>query len=170
MPMSHKVLISDPLSEQGLERLRTYTDLEIDLRPKLPVEELIRIIPAYHGLIIRSGTKVTKPVVAAAANLRVIGRAGIGVDNIDVDAASKQGIVVMNTPGGNNVTTAEHTISLMLALARWIPQADASLHAGQWERSKFEGTEVCNKTLGIVGLGNIGTIVAERAQGLRMRV
>src|SRR5689334_22358509 len=168
--MSHKVLISDSLSEQGLERLRTYADLEIDLRPKLPVEELIRIIPAYHGLIIRSGTKVTKPVIAAATNLRVIGRAGIGVDNVDVDAATKQGIVVMNTPGGNNVTTAEHTISLMLASARNIPQAHLSLRAGRWEREKFTGSEICNKVLGVVGLGNIGAIVADRALGLKMRV
>jgi D-3-phosphoglycerate dehydrogenase / 2-oxoglutarate reductase len=170
MPMSHKVLISDSLSEQGLDRLRAYTDLEIDFRPKLPVEELIRVIPAYHGLIIRSGTKVTKPVITAAANLLVIGRAGIGVDNVDVDAATKQGIVVMNTPGGNNVTTAEHTISLMLALARNIPQAVLSLRSGRWEREKFTGSEICNKVLGVVGLGNIGAIVADRALGLKMRV
>ncbi|MBM4256315.1 MAG: phosphoglycerate dehydrogenase [Deltaproteobacteria bacterium] len=168
--MSHKVLISDPLSEQGLERLRVYADLEIDLKPKLPVDELIRIIPNYHGLIIRSGTKVTQPVIAAATNLRVIGRAGIGVDNVDVDAATKQGIVVMNTPGGNNVTTAEHTISLMLALARNIPQANLSLRSGRWEREKFTGSEICNKVLGVVGLGNIGAIVADRALGLKMRV
>lgn len=168
--MSHKVLISDPLSEQGLERLRVYADLEIDLKPKLPVDELIRIIPNYHGLIIRSSTKVTQPVIAAATNLRVIGRAGIGVDNVDVDAATKQGIVVMNTPGGNNVTTAEHTISLMLALARNIPQANLSLRSGRWEREKFTGSEICNKVLGVVGLGNIGAIVADRALGLKMRV
>ncbi len=163
--MSHKVLISDPLAEQGLERLHAYTDLEVDLRPKLPVEELIRIIPAYHGLIIRSGTKVTKPVIAAATNLRVIGRAGIGVDNVDVETATKQGIVVMNTPGGNNVTTAEHTISLMFALARNIPQAVFSLRSGRWEREKFIGSEICNKVLGVIGLGNIGAIVADRALG-----
>lgn len=168
--MSHKVLISDPLSEQGLERLRNYTDLDIDIRPKLPVDELIRIIPNYEGLIIRSGTKVTQPVIAAATNLRVIGRAGIGVDNVDVEAATKQGIVVMNTPGGNNVTTAEHTISLMLAVARNIPQSHTSLHAGRWEREKFTGSEICNKVLGVVGLGNIGAIVADRALGLKMRV
>src|SRR4029077_14709120 len=107
---------------------------------------------------------------AHATNLRVIGRAGIGVDNVDVEAATARGIVVMNTPGGNNVTTAEHAITLMLASARWIPQADASLRNGKWERTKFTGTEVCNKTLGIGCLGNIGAIGAERAQGLRMRV
>jgi D-3-phosphoglycerate dehydrogenase len=168
--MSYKVLISDTLSEQGLERLRSVPELEIDIRPGLSPDELIRTIPAYHALIIRSGTKVTKAIVAAATNLRVIGRAGIGVDNVDVEAATKQGIVVMNTPGGNNVTTAEHALSLLLALSRNIPQANASLKAGRWEREKFTGSEVCNKILGVVGLGNIGAIVAERALGLKMRV
>ena len=133
-------------------------------------DELIRTIADYQALIIRSGTKVTKAVIAAAPNLRVIGRAGIGVDNVDVEAATKQGIVVMNTPGGNNVTTAEHTYLLLLALARNIPQANASLKAGRWEREKFTGSEVCNKVLGVIGLGNIGAIVAERALGLKMRV
>ena len=168
--MSHKVLISDPLSEQGLERLHAYADLEIDLRPSLPVEELIRIIPAYQGLIIRSGTKVTKPVIAAATNLRVIGRAGIGVDNVDVEAATKQGIVVMNTPGGNNVTTAEHAISLMLALARNIPQANASLKADAGNEKNSPEVKFAIKCLALIGLGNIGAIVAERALGLKMRV
>ncbi len=168
--MSHKVLISDSLSEQGLERLRAFSDLEIDLRPGLKGEELLRAMPAYESLIIRSGTKVTKEVIDAATNLRVIGRAGIGVDNVDVEAATKRGIVVMNTPGGNNVTTAEHAISLMLALARNIPQANASLKSGQWKREKFTGSEICNKVLGVVGLGNIGSIVAERALGLKMQV
>jgi len=168
--MSHQVLISDALSEQGLERLRGVPELDIDIRPGLPPDELIRMIPAYQALIIRSGTKVTKAVIAAATNLRVIGRAGIGVDNVDVEAATKQGIVVMNTPGGNNVTTAEHAVSLLLALSRNIPQANASLKAGRWEREKFTGSEVCNKVLGVIGLGNIGAIVAERALGLKMRV
>ena len=168
--MSHKVLISDSLSEQGLERLHACPDLEIDLRPGLKGEELLHAMPAYEGLIIRSGTKVTKEVIDATTNLRVIGRAGIGVDNVDVEAATKRGIVVMNTPGGNNVTTAEHAISLMLALARNIPQANASLKSGQWKREKFTGSEICNKVLGVVGLGNIGSIVAERALGLKMRI
>jgi D-3-phosphoglycerate dehydrogenase len=168
--MSHKVLITDALAPQGLERLRAFAELEVDERPGLKGEELLQTIPAYHGLIIRSGTRVTKEVIAAATNLRVIGRAGIGVDNIDVEAATKQGIVVMNTPGGNNVTTAEHALSLMLALARNIPQANVSLKAGRWTREKFTGSEICNKTLGIIGLGNIGAIVAERALGLKMRV
>ena len=168
--MSQKVLITDTLSPQGLDQLRAYADLEVEVRLGLAEAELIRVIPPYHGLIIRSGTRVTRKVIAAAANLRVIGRAGIGVDNIDVEAATKQGIVVMNTPGGNNVTTAEHALSLLLALARNIPQASASLKAGRWEREKFTGSEICNKVLGVVGLGNIGAIVAERALGLKMRV
>lgn len=168
--MSHKVLVSDSLSDQGLERLHASADLEVDVRPGLKGEELLRAIPSYHGLIIRSGTKVTKEVIAAATNLRVVGRAGIGVDNVDVEAATRRGIVVMNTPGGNNVTTAEHAITLMLALARNIPQANASLKSGQWQREKFTGSEICNKVLGVIGLGNIGAIVAERALGLKMRV
>src|SRR5262249_12947826 len=123
-----------------------------------------------HALVVRSATKVTADVIARADQLRVIGRAGIGVDNIDVDAATKRGVVVMNTPGGSNVTTAEHAIAMLLALARNIPQADAAVKGGKWPRERWIGTEVCNKTLGIVGLGNIGTIVAERALGLRMKV
>ncbi|MBI3303958.1 MAG: phosphoglycerate dehydrogenase [Deltaproteobacteria bacterium] len=168
--MSHKVLVTDPLAPQGLERLRACAGLEVDLQPGLSAEELVRAIPPYQGLIIRSGTRVTKAAIAAAASLRVIGRAGIGVDNIDVEAATKQGIVVMNTPGGNNVTTAEHALSLLLALARNIPQANVSLKSGRWERKKFTGSEVCNKVLGVIGLGNIGAIVAERALGLKMQV
>lgn len=168
--MGQKILITDSLASQGLERLASYAELEVDSKPGLSVQELVQDIPHYRALIIRSGTKVTQEVIAAASNLQVIGRAGIGVDNIDVEAATKHGIVVMNTPGGNNVTTAEHAISLMLALARNIPQAAASLRAGRWERGKFTGSEVCNKVLGVIGLGNIGAIVAERALGLRMRV
>jgi D-3-phosphoglycerate dehydrogenase len=168
--MAQKVLLTDPLAPQGVERLRACPGLEADIQLGLTPDDLIRVIPPYHGLIIRSGTRVTKDVIAAATNLRVIGRAGIGVDNIDVDAASKRGIVVMNTPGGNNVTTAEHALSLLLALARNIPQANAALKAGRWEREQFTGSEVCNKVLGIIGLGNIGSIVAERALGLKMRV
>ena len=168
--MPYRVLATDPLAAQGVEVLRSNPEIELDLRPGMPAAELAAAIGGYDGLVIRSGTRVTADTLKEPGRLRVIGRAGIGVDNIDVAAATMRGIVVMNTPGGNNVTTAEHTITLMLALARWIPQADASLHAGRWERGRFEGTEVCNKTLGIIGLGNIGTIVAERAQGLRMRV
>lgn len=168
--MTYRVLATDKLAPEGVEVFRTHPEIELDSKPGLPPAELAAVIGTYDALVMRSGTKVTAETLREAGRLRVIGRAGIGVDNIDVAAATKKGIVVMNTPGGNNVTTAEHTITLMLALARWIPQADASLHAGKWERSKFEGSEVCNKILGIIGLGNIGTIVAERAQGLRMRV
>ena len=132
--------------------------------------EIKKIIRDYHGWVLRSGTKVTADILESAEKLKVIGRAGIGVENIDVEAASKRGIVVMNTPGGNNVTTAEHTISLMLSLARHIPQAVTSLKSGKWDRQKFVGVEVCNKTLGIIGLGNVGRIVAERALGFRMKV
>jgi D-3-phosphoglycerate dehydrogenase len=168
--MTYRVLATDKLAPQGVEIFRANSEIEFDFKPGLLPAELAATIANYDALVIRSGTKVTAEILREPGRLRVIGRAGIGVDNVDVATATKKGIVVMNTPGGNNVTTAEHTITLMLALARWIPQADASLHAGKWERSKFEGSEVCNKTLGVIGLGNIGTIVAERAQGLRMKI
>jgi len=165
-----KILVTDSLAPQGLEVLRRAAGFEVDLRLGLKPEETKKVVGPYHGWVIRSGTKITADMIEAADNLKVIGRAGIGVDNVDVEAASRKGIVVMNTPGGNNVTTAEHTISLMLALARHIPQAVASLKAGEWKRDKFMGVELCNKTLGIIGLGNVGRIVAERALGLRMKV
>jgi len=168
--VTQRVLISDKLAPEGLKILQLERGLEVDERTGLTHDELCSVIAGYHALIIRSGTKVTAAIIAAAESLKVIGRAGIGIDNVDVDAASKRGIVVMNTPGGNNVTTAEHTISLMLALARHIPQAHASLRAGQWRRNDFVGTELCDKVLGIVGMGNIGSIVADRARGLKMKV
>jgi D-3-phosphoglycerate dehydrogenase len=167
--MRYRVLLSDALGPEGLARLREQPDLDIEARPGLSPEELCRTIPDFHALIVRSGTKVTADVLEHAPNLRVIGRAGIGVDNVDVDAATKRGIVVMNTPGGSNVTTAEHAIALLMALTRNIPQAAAAVRAGRWPRNLL-GSEVCNKTLGVIGLGNIGTIVAERALGLRMKV
>ena len=165
-----KVLVSDPLPDVGLAVLHDAEGIDVDVRTGLKPDELKQIIADYDGLILRSGTKATAEVIEAAHRLKIVGRAGVGVENIDVDAASKKGIVVMNTPGGNNVTTGEHTISLMLALARHIPQATASLKSGKWERQKFTGVEVCNKTLGVIGLGNVGRIVAERALGLRMKV
>jgi D-3-phosphoglycerate dehydrogenase len=168
--MAYRVLLTDPLGPEGLARLREQPELEIEARPGLAPAALRDAVHGFHALIIRSGTKVTADVLEHADQLRVIGRAGIGVDNVDVDAATKKGIVVMNTPGGSNVTTAEHAISLLLALARNIPQAAAGVRAGRWERERWVGTEVCNKVLGIIGLGNIGAIVAERAVGLRMRV
>jgi D-3-phosphoglycerate dehydrogenase / 2-oxoglutarate reductase len=166
----HRVLVSDKLSAQGMDILRAAPDIEVDEAVGLKPPELAAKIPPYHALIVRSGSTVTAEVIAASANLRVIGRAGIGVDNIDVEAATKKGIVVMNTPGGNNVTTAEHAISMMLALARSIPQATASMKSGKWEKGRFTGSEVFNKTLGVVGIGNIGSLVADRALGLKMRV
>src|SRR5512143_2020796 len=165
-----KVLIADKLSAQGIDILRAAPDLEVEQAVGLKPSELAAKIGPYHGLIVRSGSTVTAEVIAAATNLKVIGRAGIGVDNIDVDAATKKGVVVMNTPAGNNVTTAEHAISMMLSLARSIPQATASMKAGKWEKSKFTGTEILGKTLGVVGMGNIGRLVAERALGLKMKV
>ena len=168
--MAHRVLVSDKLAPEGLAILRAASDLEVDDRPGLAPAELLAVIADYDALVIRSGTRVTAEVIAAATRLRVIGRAGIGVDNVDVPAATRRGIVVMNTPGGNNVTTAEHALSLMLSLARFVPQADASLRSGQWERNKFTGTEITGKVLGVVGLGNIGRIVADRGAGLAMKV
>jgi len=168
--MAYRVLLSDSLGAEGLARLREHPDLEVEARPGLSPAELCEAIRGFHALVVRSGTKVTADVLANADALRVIGRAGIGVDNVDIEAATKRGIVVMNTPGGSNVTTAEHAIAMLLALARNIPQAAAAVRAGEWPRSRWLGTEVCNKVLGVVGLGNIGAIVAERACGLRMKV
>ncbi|HWO43192.1 MAG TPA: phosphoglycerate dehydrogenase [Candidatus Eisenbacteria bacterium] len=165
-----KILVTDSLAPQGLEVFERTPGFDVDVRLGLKPEELKAIVGEYDGWVIRSGTKVTAELIQAANRLKVIGRAGVGYENIDIEAASKKGVVVMNTPGGNNVTTAEHTISLMMALARHIPQAVASLKAGQWKRDKFIGVELCNKTLGVIGLGNVGRIVAERAAGLRMKV
>ena len=168
--MTAKVLVSDELSERGLEILRSAPAVQVDHRPGLTEAELCQIIGSYDALVIRSGTKVTAKVLELASKLKVIGRAGIGVDNVDVPAASRRGVVVMNTPTGNAVTTAEHALTLLLSAARKIPQATASMRAGKWEKKKFEGREVTAKTLGIIGLGNIGRIVADRALGLKMVV
>lgn len=168
-----RVLVSDKLAPEGLKVLDQAAaagGFSYDSRPGLTPAELVAVIPEYDGLIIRSGTTATAEVIAAATRLRVIGRAGIGVDNVDVEAATRRGITVMNTPGGNNVTTAEHAISMMLALARSIPQATASMRAGKWEKSRFTGSEIFNKVLGVIGIGNIGRLVAERGRGLKMKV
>ncbi|NIA70474.1 phosphoglycerate dehydrogenase [Pelagibius litoralis] len=164
-----KVLISDKLSPRAAEIFRE-RGIETDVDTGLAPEELKAKIGAYDGLAIRSATKATAEIIAAADNLKVIGRAGIGVDNVDIPAATGRGIVVMNTPHGNSITTAEHTIAMMFASARQIPAADRSTHAGKWEKSRFMGTELTGKVLGVIGCGNIGSIVVERAQGLRMRV
>jgi D-3-phosphoglycerate dehydrogenase / 2-oxoglutarate reductase len=165
-----KILITDSLAPEGLEIFKNADGFEVDVKVGLKPDELKKICPAYDGWVIRSGTKITADLIEAATNLKVIGRAGVGYENIDADAATKKGIVVMNTPGGNNVTTGEHTIALMMALARHIPQAVASLKSGKWDRNKFVGVEMCNKTIGVIGLGNVGRIVAERAAALRMKV
>lgn len=164
-----KVLIADKLSSQAMNVFKQ-RGVDADVKTGLTPEELIDIIGNYDGLAVRSSTKVTADVLKAAKNLKVVGRAGIGVDNVDVPAATAQGVVVMNTPFGNSITTAEHTIALMMALARQIPEANASTHAGKWEKNKFMGVELCGKTLGMIGCGNIGSIVADRAQGLKMKV
>ncbi len=165
-----KVLITDGMAKDGLEILEAATELDIDVRKGIPKEELMEIIGDFDAVIIRSATTLTEELIEAGTNLKAIGRAGIGVDNVDVEAATKKGIVVMNTPEANAITTAEHTITLMLSLARRIPEAHASLKAGKWERSKFKGIEIYGKTLGCIGLGNIGKLVAERAMGLKMNV
>ncbi|WP_445809608.1 phosphoglycerate dehydrogenase [Yoonia sp.] len=169
--MAPKVLISDELSEAAVQIFKD-RGIDVDFQPNLgkDKEKLLEIIGNYDGLAIRSATKATEKIIAAAINLKVIGRAGIGVDNVDIPAASKKGIIVMNTPFGNSITTAEHAISLMMAVARQIPEANASTHAGKWEKSRFMGVELTAKTLGVIGAGNIGSIVIDRALGLRMKV
>jgi D-3-phosphoglycerate dehydrogenase len=164
-----RVLISDKLSPAAVEIFRS-RGIEADVRPGLSPAELREIIGPYDGLAIRSATKVTKELLEAATNLKVVGRAGIGVDNVDVKSATARGVVVMNTPHGNAITTAEHAIALMFALARQLPEATASTKAGKWEKNRFMGVELTGKTLGLIGAGNIGSIVADRAQGLRMKV
>ena len=164
-----RVLISDTLAPEAVEIFKE-RGVDVEFRPGLSAEELLEIIGDYDGLAIRSATKVTAEVLAKGRKLRAIGRAGIGVDNVDVPAATKAGVIVMNTPFGNSVTTAEHAITMMLSLTRQIPQAHMSTIAGKWEKSKFLGTEISGKRLGLIGCGNIGAIVADRAQGLKMRV
>ncbi len=164
-----KVLISDELSPAAVQIFKD-RGVEVDVKPGLSKEELEKIIAQYDGLAVRSATKVTEKLIGLAERLKVVGRAGIGVDNIDIKAATAKGIIVMNTPFGNSITTAEHAISLMLALARQIPEADRSTQAGKWEKNKFMGVEVYAKTLGVIGCGNIGSIAADRALGLKMKV
>ncbi|MEX2034602.1 MAG: phosphoglycerate dehydrogenase [Xanthobacteraceae bacterium] len=166
-----KVLISDALSPAAVQIFKD-RGIEVDFQPNLgkDKDKLAEVIGGFDGLAIRSATKVTPKILERANNLEVIGRAGIGVDNVDIPAATAKGIIVMNTPSGNSITTAEHAISLMLALARQIPEADASTRAGKWEKNKFMGVEIFSKTLGVIGCGNIGSIVADRAIGLKMKV
>ncbi len=165
-----RVLVSDSLSPQGVEILQRAEGLQVDVKTGMSPDELKGVIGDYDALVIRSATKVTAEILEAATRLKVVGRAGIGVDNVDVPAATKRGVVVMNTPGGNTVTTAEHALALMMSLVRNVPQATMSMKQGQWEKKKFQGRELCGKTLGVIGLGNIGAIVADRAIGLKMKV
>jgi len=169
--MAPKVLISDKLSDAAVQIFRD-RGIDVDFKPDIgkDKDKLAEIIGDYDGLAIRSATKVTEKILAAATNLKVIGRAGIGTDNIDKDAASQKGVIVMNTPFGNMITTAEHAIAMMFSVARQIPEASASTHAGKWEKSKFMGVELTGKTLGVIGAGNIGGIVCDRARGLKMKV
>jgi D-3-phosphoglycerate dehydrogenase len=169
--MAPRVLVSDDLSPTAVQILRD-RGIEVDFDPTLgkDKERLAAVIGDYDGLAIRSVTKVTAKLLEGARRLRVVGRAGIGVDNVDIPAASRKGVIVMNTPFGNAITTAEHAIAMMFAVARQIPEASASTHAGKWEKARFMGVELCNKTLGVIGAGNIGAIVCDRALGLRMKV
>ncbi len=163
-----KVLVAEPLGEEGIELLRAYA--EVDVKPSLNHDQLLAIIGDYDALVVRSQTRVTEDIINAGKKLQVIGRAGVGVDNIDVNAATRKAIVVVNAPTGNTISAAEHAIGLMFSLARSIPQANAALKAGQWRRNEFMGVELRNKVLGLVGLGNVGSEVARRARGLEMSV
>ena len=169
--MAPKVLISDSLSDSAVQIFRDRgIDVTFDASIGKDKEKLLAVIGDYDGLAIRSASKVTEKIIAAATKLKVIGRAGIGVDNVDIPAASKKGIIVMNTPFGNSITTAEHAIAMMFAVARQIPEANASTHEGKWEKSRFMGVELTGKTLGVIGAGNIGSVVCARGLGLKMKV
>src|SRR5438132_13012451 len=165
-----KVLIADPISQRGVEELSRDGALAVSLQTKLNEAKLVEIIPAFSALVVRSETKVTANVLTAGTGLRVIGRAGVGVDNVDVEAATRRGVIVLNAPGGNTVSTAEHAFSLLLCVARKIPQADASVRGQSWERKNFQGVELYNKTLGVIGMGRIGSELARRAIAFGMRV
>ena len=166
----HKVLVADPISQRGVDELAAGGDLEVSVQTGLKEDQLLAIIGEYSGLVVRSETKVNARVLEAASRLKVVGRAGVGVDNVDVETATKRGVIVMNTPGGNTISTAEHAFSLMVAAARNIPQADASVKSGKWDRKSFVGVELYNKTLAILGMGRIGTELARRAIAFGMRV
>ena len=164
-----KVLISDHLSDSAISIFKN-KGIDVDYLPDISRERLKKIIHNYDALAIRSNTNVDKEILLLSSNLKVIGRAGIGVDNIDIDSATSKGIIVMNTPHGNSITTAEHTIAMIMSLARQIPDANVSTKKGKWEKSKFVGTEITGKKLGLIGCGNIGSIVVDRAKGLKMNV
>src|SRR5262245_31895596 len=165
-----KILICDKLSQQGIDLLKKEPGWQVDVKTTLTPAQLVDIVGDYHGLIVRSNTKIKAEVIRAAATLKVIGRAGTGVDNVDLETATKKGIVVMNTPGGNSISVAEHTIALLLSLARYLPQASSSTKHGKWEKKQFTGFELKDKTLGVVGLGRIGIEVVRRAKAFQMDV
>ncbi|HQB94855.1 MAG TPA: hydroxyacid dehydrogenase, partial [Candidatus Omnitrophota bacterium] len=165
-----KVLVSDSLGQGGMAVLRREKNLQVDEKVGLKPEELKKIIGDYDAILVRSATKVTKEIIEAGTKLRVIGRAGVGVDNVDLEAATKRGIIVMNTPEGNTISTAELSFSMLMAVARNIPQADTHVKKGEWKRNKFKGSELNGKTLGIVGFGRIGREVAKRARAFNMKI
>jgi D-3-phosphoglycerate dehydrogenase len=165
-----KVLIADSIAQRGIDELSAGAALDVTVRTGLAEDELVRFIPEFSALIVRSHTKVTAAILQAGTHLRVVGRAGVGVDNVDIETATRRGVIVMNTPGGNTISTAEHAFSLLLSVARKIPQAHANLQSGQWDRKRFEGTELYNKTLGIIGMGRIGSELSRRAIAFGMRV
>ncbi|HZR77837.1 MAG TPA: hydroxyacid dehydrogenase, partial [Chthoniobacterales bacterium] len=168
--MIPKVLVADAISDRGVDELSRGGDLEVSVQTKLPPDKLVAMIPEFAALIVRSETKVTAEVLNAGTRLRVVGRAGVGVDNVDVETATRRGVLVLNAPGGNTVSTAEHAFSLLLSVARKIPQADASLRSKKWSRKDFEGVELYNKTLGVIGMGRIGSELSRRAIAFGMRV
>src|SRR3989338_366223 len=165
-----KILVCDPLGKAGMEVLKKDKEVTVDERPGLKPEELKKIVGAYDGLIIRSGSHISKEIIEHGKKLRVIGRAGVGVDNVDLEAATQRGIIVMNTPGGNTISTAEHTFSMLMALSRNIPQACESVRRGEWKRQQFLGAELNRKVIGIIGFGRIGREVGKRATAFGMRV
>ncbi len=164
------VLIADSISQRGVDELAAGGELQVSVQTGLSEEELVKVIPDFNAIVVRSQTKVTAAILQAGTKLKVVGRAGVGVDNVDVEAATRRGVIVMNTPGGNTISTAEHAFSLLLSVARKIPQAHSNLQAGKWDRKEFEGTELYNKTLGIIGMGRIGSELSRRAIAFGMRV
>src|SRR5438046_175121 len=167
---TRKILIADSISQSGIDELTRDEAFEVSRQTGLSESALVEIIPDFSAVVVRSQTKITAAVLTAGAKLRVIGRAGVGIDNVDVEAATRRGVIVMNAPGGNTISTAEHAFSLLLCVARKIPQADAMLRAGKWDRKNLEGVELFNKTLGIVGMGRIGSELSRRAIAFGMRV
>ena len=167
---SPKVLIADSISQRGVDELARENALQVTVKTGLNQRDLVELIPAFSALVVRSQTRVTAEILNAGNNLRVVGRAGVGVDNVDVEAATRRGIVVLNAPGGNTISTAEHAFSLLLCVARKIPQADANVRSKAWDKKNFEGVELYNKTLGVIGMGRIGSELSRRAISFGMRV